>query len=168
MRKSSANGTKGQTDWNAINWWQVNRRVRNLRQRIFRACRGQLLGLLGKWQYFPRPQAPVPLERDVEEKSQRRNGDVDRAGHQLLLVGEIDLIGSNILAAEQVWRLAEVSGNSDTCCRYESWVLSERLRTCMSSLMRWRSGVMMSSSVRWNGLENSRPILSQLGLLLHI
>ncbi|WP_457662577.1 reverse transcriptase N-terminal domain-containing protein [Sinorhizobium medicae] len=39
MRKSSANGTKGQTDWNAINWRQVNRRVRNLRQRIFRASR---------------------------------------------------------------------------------------------------------------------------------
>ncbi|MFW8610225.1 MULTISPECIES: reverse transcriptase N-terminal domain-containing protein [Rhizobium] len=39
MRKSSANGTKGQTDWNAINWRQVNRRVRNLRQRTFRASR---------------------------------------------------------------------------------------------------------------------------------
>lgn len=39
MRRSSANGTKGQTDWNAINWRQVNRRVRNLRQRIFRASR---------------------------------------------------------------------------------------------------------------------------------
>ncbi|WP_392711173.1 reverse transcriptase N-terminal domain-containing protein [Rhizobium ruizarguesonis] len=39
MRKFSANGTKGQTDWNAINWRQVNRRVRNLRQRIFRASR---------------------------------------------------------------------------------------------------------------------------------
>jgi hypothetical protein len=57
VRKSSANGTKGQTDWNAINWRQVNRRVRNLRQRIFRASRGLLLGLLGKWQYFPRPQS---------------------------------------------------------------------------------------------------------------
>lgn len=37
MRNYSANGTKGQTDWNAVNWRQVNRRVRNLRQRIFRA-----------------------------------------------------------------------------------------------------------------------------------
>ncbi|HSF76203.1 MAG TPA: group II intron reverse transcriptase/maturase [Microcoleus sp.] len=32
-----ANGTKGQTDWNAINWRKINRTVRNLRQRIFRA-----------------------------------------------------------------------------------------------------------------------------------
>jgi RNA-directed DNA polymerase len=39
VRNSSANGTKGQTDWNTVNWRQVNRRVRNLRQRIFRASR---------------------------------------------------------------------------------------------------------------------------------
>jgi hypothetical protein len=32
-----ASGTKGQTDWNAINWRKVNRTVRNLRKRIFRA-----------------------------------------------------------------------------------------------------------------------------------
>lgn len=35
---SSANGTKTPTDWNAINWRKANRRVRNLRQRIFRAA----------------------------------------------------------------------------------------------------------------------------------
>ena len=32
-----ANGTEKQTDWNAVNWRKVNRTVRNLRQRIFRA-----------------------------------------------------------------------------------------------------------------------------------
>ena len=30
-------GTERLTDWNAVNWWQANQRVRNLRQRIFRA-----------------------------------------------------------------------------------------------------------------------------------
>lgn len=35
---SFANGTETQTDWNAINWHKVNRAVRNLRQRIFRAA----------------------------------------------------------------------------------------------------------------------------------
>src|SRR5574341_1120365 len=35
--KSLANGTETQTDWQAINWKQANRIVRNLRQRIFRA-----------------------------------------------------------------------------------------------------------------------------------
>jgi RNA-directed DNA polymerase len=34
-----ANGTKKQTDWNAINWRKANRTVRNLRHRIFRAAR---------------------------------------------------------------------------------------------------------------------------------
>jgi RNA-directed DNA polymerase len=34
-----ANRTEGHTDWQAINWRQANRRVRNLRQRIFRATR---------------------------------------------------------------------------------------------------------------------------------
>src|SRR5512142_2938144 len=38
MREAlSANGTETQPDWNAINWRQANRTVRNLRQRIFRA-----------------------------------------------------------------------------------------------------------------------------------
>ncbi len=32
-----ANGTTKQTNWNAINWRQANRTVRNLRHRIFRA-----------------------------------------------------------------------------------------------------------------------------------
>src|SRR5713226_1062073 len=37
---SKANGPEGRTgtDWNAINWRQANRIVRNLRQRIFRAA----------------------------------------------------------------------------------------------------------------------------------
>lgn len=33
----TANGTEGRTDWNAVDWRQANRHVRNLRQRIFRA-----------------------------------------------------------------------------------------------------------------------------------
>jgi RNA-directed DNA polymerase len=39
VQTTSANGTEGRIDWNAVNWQQVNRRVRNLRQRIFRASR---------------------------------------------------------------------------------------------------------------------------------
>lgn len=33
----NANGPERQTDWNAIDWRQANRLVRNLRRRIFRA-----------------------------------------------------------------------------------------------------------------------------------
>ncbi len=35
----AANETKGQTQWNAVNWRQANRTVRNLRQRIYKAER---------------------------------------------------------------------------------------------------------------------------------
>jgi RNA-directed DNA polymerase len=37
MRPTNANRTEGLIDWNAIDWKTANRRVRNLRQRIFRA-----------------------------------------------------------------------------------------------------------------------------------
>jgi len=36
---SLANRTAGHTDWQRVNWRQANRRVRNLRQRIFRATK---------------------------------------------------------------------------------------------------------------------------------
>src|SRR5437867_13007278 len=35
--KYHANGTERSTDWTSVNWRKVNRQVRNLRQRIFRA-----------------------------------------------------------------------------------------------------------------------------------
>lgn len=35
--QATVNRTKGQTDWNCVNWRKANRTVRNLRQRIFRA-----------------------------------------------------------------------------------------------------------------------------------
>ena len=39
-----ANGPTRATDWQAINWRQANRQIRNLRQRIFRASQA------GDWQ----------------------------------------------------------------------------------------------------------------------
>ena len=39
MRGNAANETEGPTDWHAVNWRAVNRQVRNLRGRIFRATR---------------------------------------------------------------------------------------------------------------------------------
>jgi RNA-directed DNA polymerase len=35
----SANGPEDQTDWNAVDWRRQNRRVTNLRKRLFRATR---------------------------------------------------------------------------------------------------------------------------------
>ncbi len=113
----------------------------------------QLLWLLGKREDLFRQ--PVPRKRNMEEKAQRRNGDVDRAGRQLLLVGQIDLIGPNIFAAEQVRRLAEVSCKQRHLLQIRELGIERKMRTCMSSLMRWRSGVMTSSSVRWNRLQTA-------------
>lgn len=39
MQAQLANETKEQTDWNAVNWQQAEKSVRNLRERIFRAVR---------------------------------------------------------------------------------------------------------------------------------
>ncbi|MGB8898277.1 MAG: reverse transcriptase N-terminal domain-containing protein [Methylocella sp.] len=39
MQNKSANGPKQRTNWNAVDWRQVDQCVRNLRQRIFRASR---------------------------------------------------------------------------------------------------------------------------------
>ena len=39
MQNTSANKPKERTNWNAVDWRQVNQCVRNLRQRIFRASR---------------------------------------------------------------------------------------------------------------------------------
>src|SRR5436305_5829744 len=44
-KKSLANGTEKQTDWNTIEWKRANRTVRKLRQRI---CRARHLGNLKK------------------------------------------------------------------------------------------------------------------------
>lgn len=53
MQMTSANGTKGRADWNVVNWRQVNRRVRNLRQRIFRASRENDLKRVRSLLYAP-------------------------------------------------------------------------------------------------------------------
>lgn len=37
MQVNLVNGTERPTEWNAINWRQAERKVRNLRQRLFRA-----------------------------------------------------------------------------------------------------------------------------------
>ncbi len=41
-----ANRPATQTDWIAINWRKANRLVRNLRQRIFRACEDNFVDIV--------------------------------------------------------------------------------------------------------------------------
>ncbi len=48
--QTTANGPKGPTDWQSINWRKANRQVRNLRYRIFRASQA------GDWKTVSRLQ----------------------------------------------------------------------------------------------------------------
>ena len=53
-------------------------------------------------------ERPLLLERDLVEKAECGHSDEDRPGRQLLLVGQIDLVGTNLLGAQHGGRLAEV------------------------------------------------------------
>ena len=52
---------------------------------------------------------PLPPERDLVEKAQRGDGDQDRTGRELPLLGEMDLVGPNVGGAQQLGRLAEMA-----------------------------------------------------------
>ena len=116
---------------------------------------GQLLRLLGSG--MTSSSAQSLLERHLVEETQRRDGDVDRAGRQLLLVGQIDLIGPNLLGPETSPATCRSGGRTATpVAGTTRWVCGERLRTCMSSIMRCRSGV-IDAPLR-DGLVHSRRL----------
>lgn len=73
--KSLANGTETQTDWQAINWKQANRIVRNLRQRIFRATQQ------GDWKKVRSLQKLMLRSRSNRLVSVRRVTQVNRGKH---------------------------------------------------------------------------------------
>ena len=52
----------------------------------------------------------IEAERDAVEKSKRCDGHLHRAWRQLLLVRQIDLVGVDILRAEQIRRFSEMPG----------------------------------------------------------
>ena len=45
-------------------------------------------------------EVPRPFQRDLIEKPQGGDGDEDRAGRQLALVGEIDLVSADLLGPQ--------------------------------------------------------------------
>src|SRR5258708_37021981 len=68
MRPGDANRTEGQSavEWNAIDWRAVNRSVRNLRQRIFRATQE------GDWDKVQSLQRLMLRSRANAQQSVRR------------------------------------------------------------------------------------------------
>src|SRR5437867_2106732 len=68
---------------------------------------GQLLGFLGCRDDLI--EGPLPFERDLVEKSQGGDGNEDGTWRQLLFVGEVDLIGPDILGSQILRGFVEVA-----------------------------------------------------------
>src|SRR6266498_2811668 len=78
---TSANGASEQAVWNAVNWRQANRIVRNLRQRIFRASKeGDLekVASLQKLMLRSRSNTLLSVRRVTQINSGRRTAGVDK------------------------------------------------------------------------------------------
>jgi hypothetical protein len=58
---------------------------------------GKLLRLSPEGDHFR--ENPILLEGDLVEKAKRSRSDMDRASCQILFVGEIQLVGPNLLRA---------------------------------------------------------------------
>src|SRR6476646_6905869 len=108
MRNNPANGTKGPTAWNAVDWRQVNRRVRNLRQRIFRATRENDLKKVRSLQKLMLRSYSNTLKAVrlvTQENKGKYTAGVDRVV-ALTIQDRNELVDS--LMADQPWRSAPV------------------------------------------------------------
>ena len=70
----------------------------------------QRLRLLGKWEDVL--VSPVLFERHPVQEAKRRYGGVYRTGRQLLLAGQMDLVGANFLFAQFSRGFAEVASKA--------------------------------------------------------
>src|SRR5437588_4784005 len=76
-----ANRTEGHTDWQRINWHAANRRVRNLRQRIFRATQEgdwDTVQLLQRLMLRSYANTLVSVRRVTQENQGKRTAGVDK------------------------------------------------------------------------------------------
>jgi RNA-directed DNA polymerase len=76
-----ANETEAPTDWQAVDWQQASRRVRNLRQRIFRASREgdtRTVRSLQKLMLRSYSNTLVSVRRVTQDNAGRRTAGVDR------------------------------------------------------------------------------------------
>jgi hypothetical protein len=81
---------------------------------------GQLLRLL--WCRDDVLERPVFLQGDLVEKARRGYGDEHRARRQFLFVGEVDLIGADVLRAQLLW------GSVEVACKQRDLLHVRRLR----------------------------------------
>ncbi len=79
--QETANGTERRTDWHGVNWRQVNQRVRNLRQRIFRAAQegdGKRVRSLQKLMLRSRANRLLSVRRVTQQNTGSHTAGVDK------------------------------------------------------------------------------------------
>jgi hypothetical protein len=79
----------------------------------------------------------------LEEKPDARQSDADRAGRELSVVLQIEEILTKLFFADIRWGFAIVLGQPLTTPTYVSWVVSAKPRSCISSIIRCLSWVMI-------------------------
>lgn len=108
MRNLSANGTKERTDWDAIDWRRTSRRVRNLRQRIFRASRENDLKKVRSLQKLMLRSYSNTLKA-VRQVTQENKGKLT-PGVDKIVISTAKARGElvDVLMAHQPWRASPV------------------------------------------------------------
>lgn len=99
-----ANGTEGQIGWNAIDWRDANRIVRNLRMRIFKASKAgdiKRLRSLQKLMLRSRANTLVSVRRVTQLNSGKHTAGIDRV---VVRTSEARMTLVNDVHANQPWR----------------------------------------------------------------
>ncbi len=106
--QNTANVTNRTSDWHSINWYQVNRRVRNLRRRIFKATRE------GNWRKVRNLQRLMlksysNVQQSIRKATQQNKGN-KTAGVDKILVKTPQQRGKLVddLAKNQDWQVLPV------------------------------------------------------------
>ena len=94
---------------------------------------GSLLGCLGQGDAY---QDSLPTEGDLVEEPQRGDGLVVDAPGDLLLLDEVEQVGTDVVAAQGLGGPPEVAGEVGDARDVDSIVLGARLRSFMSSIIR--------------------------------
>ena len=90
-------------------------------------------------------EGPLLLEGDLVEEAQCRDCDEDGAGRQLFLVGQINLVGADVLRTQLFWRFVEVAREQGHLLHVGQSACSRRdsapacLRSCVAEGMSWKA-----------------------------
>ena len=123
-------------------------RLEELRDLVGAQDDGELLLLLGAGDAL---QDPVLAEGDAVEEPQGAEGLVVVAPGGVLLLDEEEEVGADLGRPEALGRLAEVLGEGGDALDVDLDGPGAKLRSFMSSIIRWRSGVMTCSFAEVNG-----------------